>query len=334
MLARAFDQASCDDRAVIWGDFGVKHLLAACCLLTAVSVSHAQTPKAPRADSPAPELASVHAVVADFDTGATLFAKRADTVVPIASLTKLMMAMVVLDAGQPLDEWLKIVKRDGPIEKNAYSRLRIGSEAKRRDLLLIAVMSSENLACHVLAANYPGGTPAFVAAMNAKASELGMTETHFVDSSGLSPSNRSTASDLVKMANAAAHYSLIRELSTTAEYTMSFRSPAYTLGYGNTNVLAHGDKWDIRLSKTGFINEAGRCLIMIATVGERVVTMVLLDSFGTRSPIGDANRVKRWLETGSSGTVAGAARDYERQRTAATQVAVDAAPTRVSTGAP
>ena len=308
------------------GDLGMKHLLAACCLLAAVSVSHAQTP--------APELASVHAVVADFDTGETLFAKQADAVVPIASLTKLMMAMVTLDAEQPLDEWLKVVPRDSPIEKNAYSRLRIGSEAKRRDLLLIALMSSENLACHVLAANDPGGTTAFVAAMNAKARELGMSETHFVDSSGLSPSNRSTASDLVKMANAAAHYSLIRELSTTAEYTVSFRSPAYTLGYGNTNVLAHGDKWDIRLSKTGFINEAGRCLIMIATVGERAVTMVLLDSFGTRSPVGDANRVKRWLETGSSGTVAGAARDYARQRTAAYQVGGRAAPPRVPSGVP
>jgi serine-type D-Ala-D-Ala endopeptidase (penicillin-binding protein 7) len=312
----------------------MKHLLAACCLLAAVSVSHAQTPEAPSAASPAPELASVHAVVADFDTGATLFAKQADTVVPIASLTKLMMAMVVLDGEQPLDEWLKIVPRDKPIEKNAYSRLRIGSEAKRQDLLLLALMSSENLACHVLAANYPGGTPAFVAAMNAKARELGMTETHFVDSNGLSPSNRSTAGDLVKMASAAAHYPLIREFSTTAEYSVSLHSPAYTLGYGNTNVLAHGDKWDILLSKTGFINEAGRCLIMIANVGERTVTMVLLDSFGTRSPVGDANRVKRWLETGSSGTVAGAARDYERQRTAAYQAGGHAAPPRVTSGAP
>src|SRR5688572_8827692 len=194
----------------------MKHLLAACCLLGAASVSHAQTTEAPRADSPAPELASVHAVVADFDTGETLFAKQADAVVPIASLTKLMMAMVVLDAEQPLDEWLKIVPRDAPIEKNAYSRLRIGSEAKRRDLLLIALLASENLACHVLAANYPGGTQAFVAAMNSKARELGMTETHFVDSSGLSPSNRSTAGDLVKMARAAAHYPLISEFSTTA----------------------------------------------------------------------------------------------------------------------
>lgn len=312
----------------------MKHLLAACCLLGAASVSHAQTPEAPRADSPAPELASVHAVVADFDTGATLFTKQADAVVPIASLTKLMMAMVVLDAEQPLDEWLKIVPRDAPIEKNAYSRLRIGSEAKRRDLLLIALMSSENLACHVLAASYPGGPAAFVAAMNSKARELGMTETHFVDSSGLSPSNRSTAGDLVKMARAAAHYPLISEFSTTAEYTVSFVSPAYALAFGNTNVLAYGDKWDIRLSKTGFINEAGRCLIMIATVGERAVTMVLLDSFGTRSPVGDANRVKRWLETGSSGTVAGAARDYERQRTAAYRAGGQVAPPRVRSGVP
>jgi D-alanyl-D-alanine endopeptidase (penicillin-binding protein 7) len=308
----------------------MKHLLA-CCLVAAVSVAHAE---AASADSATLELASVHAVVADFDTGATLFAKQAEAVVPIASLTKLMMAMVVLDAEQPLDEWLKIVPRDKPVEKNAYSRLRIGAEAKRRDLLLIALMSSENLACHVLAANYPGGTPAFVAAMNTKARELGMTQTHFVDSSGLSPSNRSTAGDLVKMASAAARYPLISEFSTTAEYTVSFRSPAHTQGYGNTNVLAHGDKWDIRLTKTGFINEAGRCLIMIATVGERSITMVLLDSFGTRSPVGDAARIKRWLETGSSGTVAGAARDYERQRTAAYRNGGHAAPPRLQSGVP
>jgi serine-type D-Ala-D-Ala endopeptidase (penicillin-binding protein 7) len=312
----------------------MKHLRAACCLLVVVSASHAETPEAPRAASPAPALASVHAIVADFDTGATLFAKQADAVVPIASLTKLMMAMVVLDAEQPLDEWLKIVPRDKPVAKNAYSRLRIGSEARRRDLLLIALMSSENLACHVLAASYPGGTPAFVAAMNAKARSLGMSATQFVDSSGLSPSNRSTAGDLVKMASAAAHYRLIREFSTTAEYTVSLRSPAYTLGYGNTNVLARGDAWDIRLSKTGFLDEAGRCLIMIATVGGRAVTMVLLDSFGTRSPVGDASRVKRWLETGSSGTVAGAARDYERQRTAAYRAGSHTAPPKVPGGVP
>jgi len=312
----------------------MKHLRAAFCLLAAVSVSHAQTPQAPRSDSTAPELASVHAIIADFDTGATLFAKQADAVVPIASLTKLMTAMVVLDAEQPLGEWLKIAPRDTPVEKNAYSRLRVGSEAKRRDLLLIALMSSENLACHVLAANYPGGTPAFVAAMNAKARELGMSDTQFVEPSGLSPSNRSTAGDLVKMATAAVHYPLIRDFSTTAEYTVSFRSPAYALGYGNTNVLARGDAWDIRLSKTGFLNEAGRCLIMIATVGGRAVTMVLLDSFGTRSPVGDAGRVKRWIELGSSGSVAGAAREYERQRTAAYRDGANATTHRPLAGVP
>lgn len=312
----------------------MQHLLVAFYLLAAVSVAHAQAPAASWADSKPPELASVHAIIADFDTGETLFAKQADAVVPIASLTKLMMAMVVIDAEQPLGEWLKIVPHDTPIEKNAYSRLRIGSEATRGDLLRIALMSSENLACHVLAANYPGGTAAFVAAMNAKAAELGMSETQFVDSSGLSPSNRSTAGDLVKMATAAAQYPLIRALSTTADHTVRFRSPAYTLGYVNTNVLARGDGWDILLSKTGFLTEAGRCLIMIATVGGRAVTMVLLDSFGTRSPVGDANRVKRWIETGNSGTVAGAARDYERARTAVYRNVRDVAPPPSPAGVP
>jgi D-alanyl-D-alanine endopeptidase (penicillin-binding protein 7) len=315
------------------GPSRMKHLFAALCLLAAFH-SHAQTAAALRADIAAPELASVHAIIADFDTGATLFAKQADAVVPIASLTKLMMAMVVLDAEQPLGEWLKIVPRDTPIEKNAYSRLRIGSEATRRDLLHIALMSSENLACHVLAANFPGGTAAFVAAMNAKAAELGMSETRFVDSSGLSPSNRSTAGDLVKMATAATGYDLIREFSTSPDHAVRFRAPAYTLGYVNTNVLARGDGWDIVLSKTGFLNEAGRCLIMVATVGERAVTMVLLDSFGTRSPVGDAGRIKRWIETGSSGTVAGAAHDYERQRTAAYQAGRPVAPSPKATGVP
>jgi D-alanyl-D-alanine endopeptidase (penicillin-binding protein 7) len=312
----------------------MRQLVAAFCLIAIAAVSHAQAPTASSPATSPPQLASVHAVVADFDTGATLFAKHADAAVPIASLTKLMMAMVVLDGEQPLDEWLKIVPRDAPIEKNAYSRLRIGSEATRRDLLHIALMSSENLACHVLAAHFPGGTAAFVAAMNAKARELGMSETRFVDSSGLSPSNRSTAGDLVKMAAAAARYPLIREFSTAADHTVRFRSPAYTLGYVNTNVLARGDGWDIVLSKTGFLNEAGRCLIMIATVAGRAVTMVLLDSFGTRSPVGDAGRIKRWIETGTSGTVAGAAHDYERQRNAAYRAGRSVAPAAVAAGVP
>jgi D-alanyl-D-alanine endopeptidase (penicillin-binding protein 7) len=153
--------------------------------------------------------------------------------------------------------------------------------------------------------------------MNDKARALGMTQTRFVDSSGLSPSNVSTASDLAKLARAAGAYEVITEYSTTADFTASFRSPRYTLPYGNTNPLARSDRWEILLSKTGYLNEAGRCLVMVATVGGRAVTIILLDSFGSRTPIGDAGRIKRWIETGSSGTVAGAARDYEKQRTAA-----------------
>lgn len=296
----------------------MKRVLAAFFLFANISISHAQVvPTTAGGSASSLELASVHAVIADLETGTALFEKHADAAVPIASITKLMMAMVVLDAEQPLTEWLTIVDRETRPEKNAYSRLRIGSEATRGDLLRIALMSSENLACHVLATHYPGGTKAFVAAMNDKARALGMTRTRFVDSSGLSPANLSTASDLAKMARAAAEYEVIRDYSITANYTVSFRAPAYSLPYGNTNVLARGDRWDIVLSKTGYLTEAGRCLVMIATVGGRPVTMVLLDSFGSRSPVGDAGRIKRWIETGSSGAVAGAARDYEKQRAAA-----------------
>lgn len=295
----------------------MKHMLATLLLFANVSMTHAQVSTATGGDASALALASVHAVVADLDTGATLFEKHPDAVVPIASLTKLMMAMVVLDAGQSLTEWLTIVDYDEPPENNAWSRLRIGSEAARGDLLRIALMSSENLACHVLARHYPGGTAAFVAAMNDKARALGMTDTRFVDPNGLSPLNRSTASDLAKLARAASKYELIGEYSRTANYTVSFRSPPYALPFGNTNALTRAERWDVLLSKTGYLDEAGRCLVMIAKVGGRAVMMVLLDSFGTRSPIGDAGRIRRWIETGSSGAVAGAARDYEKRRTAA-----------------
>ncbi|MBN1240750.1 MAG: D-alanyl-D-alanine endopeptidase [Gammaproteobacteria bacterium] len=295
----------------------MKHVLAASFLLAITSFSHAQVSPVSGGDAGALELASVHAVIADLDTGATLFEKHPDVAVPIASITKLMTAMVILDAEQPLTEWLTIVDHDTPPENNAYSRLRIGSQATRGDLLRIALMSSENLACHVLATHYPGGKQAFIAAMNDKARELGMTQTRFVDSSGLSPLNRSTASDLARMARAALEYQPIRDYSSTAEYTVSFRSPSYALNYGNTNALTRGDRWNVVLSKTGYLDEAGRCLVMVATVGGRPVTMILLDSFGTRSPLGDAGRIRRWIETGSSGPVAGAARDYEQRRAAA-----------------
>jgi len=259
------------------------------------------------------ELASVHAAVADLRTGEVLYAKRDDLAVPIASITKLMTAMVTLDGGQPLDEWISVVGRKDTYGKNGYSRLRPGSEATRGQLLRLTVMASENLAAYVLASHYRGGVGAFVAAMNAKAEALGMTQTRFDDPSGLSLGNRSCAADLLKMVGAAYQYEEIRDYSTTYQYTATFREPDYALGYGNTNPLTASSRWDVALSKTGYLNEAGRCLVMVAEIEGEPVAMVFLNSFGTRTPLGDAGRVRRWLQTGSSGNVAGAAREYERR---------------------
>jgi D-alanyl-D-alanine endopeptidase (penicillin-binding protein 7) len=258
-------------------------------------------------------LASVHAVVGSLDSEEILFAKRQDTAVPIASITKLMTAMVVLDEGQSLDEWLPIVKRKKSHGKNAYSRLRIGSEAKRELMLRLTLMSSENLAAYSLAHHYPGGVEAFVKAMNAKAAELGMDDSQFDDPSGLSTGNRSTAADLLKMVRAAYGYETIREHSTTYQYTATFRKPKHSMPYGNTNPLTASSRWDVWLSKTGYLNEAGRCLVMVTEIEEQPIVMVLLNSFGTRTPLGDAGRVRRWLQTGSSGEVAAAAMEYERR---------------------
>ncbi len=258
------------------------------------------------------ELASVHAAVGDLSTGEILYTKRDDVAVPIASITKLMTAMVALDAGQALDEWISIVDREDTHGKNGYSRLRPGSEATRGELLHLMLMASENLAAYVLASHYQGGVDAFVAAMNAKAKALGMTRSRFDDPSGLSLGNRSSAADLLQMIGTAYKYQAIRDYSTTYQYTATFRLPAYELGYGNTNPLTASSRWDVALSKTGYLNEAGRCLVMVAEIEGRPVAMVFLNSFGTRTPLGDAGRVRRWLQTGSSGSVAKAAVEYER----------------------
>jgi serine-type D-Ala-D-Ala endopeptidase (penicillin-binding protein 7) len=263
------------------------------------------------------QLASVYAAVGSLDHDALEFTKHADRQVPIASITKLMTAMVVLDAGQDLDEWLLVRPREQQLDKTAWTRMRNGSEARRRDFLHIALMSSENIACDVLARHFPGGLPAFVAAMNRKAKALGMNDTVFFDPAGLSPNNRSTAADLVRMVRAAHDYELIRELSTGTYHRVQFRKPAYALEYGNTNPLVRNGRWDIGLSKTGYLSEAGRCLVMVSEINGEQKVIVLLDSLGTRTPVGDAARVRRWLETGDPGSVAAAALDYERQRTAA-----------------
>lgn len=262
------------------------------------------------------QLASVHAAVAALPSATLLYDKAGDHTAPIASITKLMTAMVVLDSEAPLGEWLTILEREQKPPANAYSRIRIGSEATRSDLLRITLMSSENLAADVLARHHPGGRAAFIAAMNAKAVALGMHQTHFVDPSGLWVENRSSAHDLVKMVAAAYAYPEIREMSTTPRHRVNFRGPRYSLDYANTNPLVHSSRWDIGLSKTGYLTEAGRCLVMVTEVEGEPLVLVLLDSLGSRTPLGDSGRIRRWLETGTGGAVAGAALDYERSRSA------------------
>ena len=212
-----------------------------------------------------------------------------------------------------LDAWLPIENWDSRTAKNAYSRIRLSSTSRRKDLLRIALMSSENRAAYNVALHHPGGMQAFVAAMNAKASALGMTSTRFVDPTGLSPDNRSTTRDLVRMIAAAYDYEFIRDSTTTRQHSNQFRAPRYNLGYANTNPLLGSSRWNVSLTKTGYLSEAGRCLVMVAEMDGKNVAVALLNSFGKRSPLGDAGRIRRWLETGTESSVASAARDYENR---------------------
>lgn len=253
---------------------------------------------------PAPEnlhLASSTAVILDATTGEVLYQKGADQRRPIASITKLMTAMVVLDAKLPMDEMLTISSDDIDRLKGSYSRLRIGTRQSRGEMLRLALMSSENRAASALGRHYPGGRDAFIDAMNAKAREIGMASAHFADSTGLSSDNQASAADLARMVQSASRYPLIRDYSTTAKQTVRFPAPTYTLDFANTNRLVRGGKWDIELSKTGYTKEAGRCLVMKTSVANRPLVMVLLNSQGKLTPLGDAGRVKKWLETGKSG---------------------------------
>lgn len=245
----------------------------------------------------APELKSSSALVVD-QAGHTLFAKNVDHVVPIASITKLMTAMVVIDAKLPLTEHIVISESDKDLIKGSRSRLRIGTELTRRELLQLALMASENRAAEALSRVFPGGTKAFVAAMNQKAIELGMWRTRFVDGTGLSSDNVSTAQDLTKMVAAAYHhYPLIREFTTDSGMTVRVGKKGRTMTYNNSNRLVKNREWQIGLSKTGYISEAGRCLVMQAKIAGKPVIIVLLDSWGKLTRIGDANRIKRWMET-------------------------------------
>ena len=242
-----------------------------------------------------PALRSSSALILDQGTGQILYSKNADNVMPIASITKLMTAMVVLDKQLPLDEKITISKEDMDHIKNTSSRLKVGVTLTRRQLLQLALMSSENRAAASLARTYPGGLPSFVVAMNHKAAMLGMKNSHFVDSTGLNSANQSTAEDLAKMVNAAYKYDLICKITTTAAYDV----PAHKrdLAYRNTNSLVKSKSWKIGLSKTGFINEAGHCLVMQAKIASQPMIIVLLDSWGKYTRLGDANRIKKWLES-------------------------------------
>lgn len=241
-----------------------------------------------------PELKSSAALVVD-QSGRTLFAKNVDSVVPIASITKLMTAMVVIDAGLPLNEQIAISNDDKDLIKGTRSRLRIGTVLTRQELLHLSLMASENRAAEALTRVFPGGTSAFVAAMNQKAVELGMWRTRFVDGTGLSSDNVSTAQDLTKMVAAAYQYPLIRDFTTDSGVTI--QANGRPMSYSNSNRLVKSHEWQIGLSKTGYISEAGRCLVMQAKIAGKPVIIVLLDSWGKLTRIGDANRIKRWMET-------------------------------------
>ena len=245
-------------------------------------------------------LASLNAVVVDASAHTPIFAKGADDVTPIASLTKLMTAIVTLDAGLPLDEAIAIDMDDLDFLKGSRSRLRMGATLSRREMLRLALMSSENRAASSLARNYPGGTTAFVAAMNAKAASLGMRRTSFADATGLSAQNVSTANDLAKLVATAAQYAQIREFSTTGSHFVEVQPSGQMLAFNNTNNLVKNAAWDIQLSKTGYIREAGKCLVMLATIASKPFVIVLLDSAGKYTRLGDAQRVRHWLETGQA----------------------------------
>lgn len=245
------------------------------------------------------KLRSASVMVMDSDTGEVVFQKNSEAVVPIASITKLMTAIVTMDrvesGGLDLEQRVVLTRQDVDTIKGTRSRLRTGATYTRDELMLLALMASENKASAALARSYPGGMEAFVDAMNRKAEELGMSDSRFVDPTGLSSGNVSSARDLVKLVNAAHGYEKIREYSTRSRASVKDRKRV--LNFANTNGLVRSAKWEIGLSKTGYISEAGRCLVMRVRMASRDMIVVLLDSWGKQSRIGDANRLKKWLES-------------------------------------
>jgi D-alanyl-D-alanine endopeptidase (penicillin-binding protein 7) len=248
------------------------------------------------------KLRSASVMVMEADTGEVVFQKNSEAVVPIASITKLMTAIVTMDrvehGGLDMDQRVVLTKEDVAAIKRTRSRLRTGATYTRDELMLLSLMASENKASAALARSYPGGMDAFVDAMNRKAEELGMTDSRFVEPTGLSSGNVSSARDLVKLVSAAHGYEKIREYSTRSRASVKDRKR--TLSFANTNGLVRNARWEIGLSKTGYISEAGRCLVMRVRLASRDLIVVLLDSWGKQSRIGDANRLKKWLESSAS----------------------------------
>lgn len=245
-----------------------------------------------------PNLLSHAAMVFDPLTGRALYAKNAEAPMPIASITKLMTAVVVLEARQDMDEAVVIDSADIDTIKGSRSRLPVGTAFRREDLLRLALMASDNRAAAALGRTYPGGSAAFVEAMNAKARLMGMHNARFVDPTGLAPTNVASPQDLALLVAEASRFAQIREYSTTPELHVRLPNSKRAMGFNNTNALVRSQGWDIGLSKTGYISEAGKCLVMHATIGNNPVVIVLLDSWGKLTRLGDANRIRKWLENG------------------------------------
>jgi D-alanyl-D-alanine endopeptidase (penicillin-binding protein 7) len=284
-------------------------LLAAACLLITSITAHAKTSgtttpvhhrhhahQASRASLSLdePGLRSSAALVLDETHSTVLYSRHADVAMPIASISKLVTALTVADAKQPMDEVIEITDEDRAVGKGASSRLAVGTRLTRGDLFHLALMASENRAAHALARNYPGGIAAFMPAMNAKAKELGMTSSHFVEPTGLSSDNVASPEDLSKLVMAASKNATIREYSTDPGYDV--RVGRRMVGFHNTNSLVNNPTWDIVVQKTGYIEEAGRCLVMQTVIEGRTIVIVLLNSFGKQTRVADATRVRKWME--------------------------------------
>jgi D-alanyl-D-alanine endopeptidase (penicillin-binding protein 7) len=284
-------------------------------LASAACAGHAEARSL--ADNAAPvahklSLRSTAAIIQDQETGEILYGKNASTVTPIASITKLMTAMVVLDAGLDMQESITISSEDMDSLRGTHSRLKPGASLSRDELLRVALMASENRAAAALGRSYPGGIEAFTRAMNLKAQMLGMNGSRFDDSTGLSSGNVSSAEDLVKLVRAAHHYDLIRSYTTMTGHDVYIAGRP--LAYHNTNRLVANGSWNIGLSKTGFTNDAGRCLVLQAKLAERQVIIVLLDSWGKLSRIADANRIRAWLEASARPQSGGVHKAAQRSR--------------------